>query len=346
MKRRKNAAQGVTMADVAREAKVSLITVSRVLNNHEYVADQTRETVLRVVQQLGYEPNAIARSLVLKQTRTIGLVTTDLSDYFFAQTISGAEIEARSRGYFSLVASVEGNLETEPQYVKLLTERHVDGLFFLRPSTTLFDDRLVNLLRDRIPIVTVGYHLPIDNVMVVDVDNVDGAQQAVNHLIQHGHEHIAMITGPLTYQAAQDRQRGYELSLAAARLPYEAGLVVESDWNYEGGYAAMERLLARRLPFTALFAQSDEIAIGGLQALREAGYEIPTDVSVVSYNDLPVARYFNPSLTTIRQPMRELGQLAAGLLIDAIQGAFPEKQLHLLRTELIQRTSVTRRRKS
>ena len=340
VKKRKNAAQSVTMADVARQAGVSLVTVSRVVNNHEYVAEDTRAHVLHVIEQLGFQPNSIARSLVSKHTRTIGLVTTDLGDYSFAQTISGAELEAARQNYFCLLASTEGIADNEPQYVRLFKERYVDGLFFVRPSTDIFDERLLRLLDGGIPIVTVSYHLPLENVRVVDIDNVDGAQQAVGHLIELGHRRIAMLTGPSEYKSVRDRNHGYALTLEAARVPYDESLIVEGKWSYEGGYEAMKVLLGRGVSFSALFAQSDEIAIGAMQAFREAGLRIPEDASMVAYNDNRVAAYLDPALTTVRQAMCEIGQLGIQLLVRAINGEVLEQREFLLRPQLIIRAST------
>ena len=339
-KKRKNGARNVTMAEVAKEAGVSVVTVSRVINDHEYVAEETKAQVQAVIKRLGYQPNAIARSLVSKESKTVGLITADLSDYFFSQTLSGAEVEARQQNYFCLLGSTEGDLDIEPNYVRLFRERYVDGLFFVRPSTDIYDERLLELLRDKLPIVTVGYHLPLDNVTVVDVDNVDGGRLATQHLIDLDHRQIGMISGPHVYKAVGDRINGYEVALETAEIPFNSDLIVETDWSYEGGYRATQELLAREVEFTAIFAHSDEIAIGVMQALRDAGLTIPDDVSVVGYNNNPVTAYLNPALTTIQQQMRELGVLGMQLLLRAIKGEKLEKSEYLVGVELIEREST------
>jgi DNA-binding LacI/PurR family transcriptional regulator len=338
-KRRKNAGSAITMADVARQAGVSVVTVSRVLNDHEYVSEETKLHVTEIIQRLGYKPNAMARSLVSHQTKSVGLVTTDLSDFFFAQTISGAESEASREDYFCLLGSTEGVADKEPQYIRLFQERHIDGLFFVRPSTDIFDNRTLALLAGELPIVTVSYHLPLDNVYVVDVDNVSGGRQATEHLIELGHRRIAMITGPQEYRSVRDRILGFEMAMQAANIPIDESLIIESSWHYQGGYHAMQRLLERGLNFTALFAQSDEIAIGVFGALRDAGFQSPDDISIVGYNNNPVTEYLNPSLTTIDQPMRQIGELGMRLLIEAIRGGHPAKE-HLLSPSLIIRGST------
>ncbi len=339
-KKRKNGARNITMATVAKEAGVSVVTVSRVINDHEYVAEDTKTHVLQVIDKLGYRPNAIARSLVSKETKTVGLITADLIDYFFSQTLSGAEEEARRQNYFCLLASTEGDLESEANYVRLFQERYVDGFFFVRPSTDVYDERLLKLLGNDLPIVTVGYHLPLDNVIVVDVDNVDGGRQATQHLADLRHRNIAVISGPKVYKSVEDRSKGYELVLETSNIPYNSDLIVESDWSYEGGYQAARTLLARKIKFSAIFAHSDEIAIGVMQALRDAGLSIPDDVSIVSYNNNPVTAYLNPGLTTINQEMRKLGVFGMQLLLRAIKGEKIEKREHLVGVELIERNST------
>lgn len=328
------------MAGVAKEAGVSIVTVSRVINDHEYVAEDTKARVLEIIDRLGYQPNAIARSLVSKESKTIGLITADLSDYFFSLALSGAEVEARNQDYFCLLGSTEGDLENEPDYVRLFRERYVDGLFFVRPSTDIYDERLLKLLDNDLPIVTIGYHLPVDNLIVVDVDNEDGGRQATQHLIDLGHRRIAMVTGPEGYKSVGDRNKGYAQVLETAGIPYNHDLVVETEWSYEGGYGAAQTLLARDVEFSAIFAHSDEIAIGVMQALRGAGLSIPDDISVVGYNDNPVTAYLNPPLTTVKQPMRRLGVLGMKLLLRAIKGETIEKCEHLVGVELIERNST------
>jgi DNA-binding LacI/PurR family transcriptional regulator len=329
----------ITIEQVALEAGVSTQTVSRVINGRPDVSATTRQTVQQVISRLGYQPSAIARSLASRRTRTLGLITADFSDYFFTQVIAGAEVEARKHGYFFMLSSTERNLQDEPEYLRLLAERHVEGILFTRPSTEQDNRHLVKLLRDGIPIVTTAYRLVGEALMVVDVDNVDGAEQAVNHLLQLGHRAIAMITGPETWKSANDRARGYFLALEGAGIAVDYSLVTNGDWSYQSGYAAMQSLLARRVQFSAVFAHNDQMAIGSIRALREVGLRVPQDVSVVGYDDIPVALYFDPPLTTIRQPMREVGAVATRLLIEAVDEPDMIKGEVLLKTELVRRDS-------
>ena len=334
----------VNIRRVAREAGVSPQTVSRVLNNRPDVAAETRQRVQQVIAQLSYRPSAIARSLSSRRTHTLGLITADFSDYFFTQVIAGSEAEARKHGYRFMLGSTERNPHDEPEYIRLLTEHYVDGILFARPSTEPDNHYLVDLLRDGVPVVTTAYHLPGEPLTVIDVDNVDGGHQASTCLLEHGHRHIALITGPTSWKSVKDRSYGYTLALEAAGISIDPDLAVEGDWSFESGYRAAQELLIRGRPFSAIFAHNDQMAIGALRALREADRRVPEDVSIVGYDDIPAAEYCTPPLTTIRQPMREVGALATRLLIQAIEDSGGPHGEVLLKPELIQRGSSARAR--
>ena len=329
----------VNIRHVAREAGVSQQTVSRVLNNRPDVAAETRQRVQEVIAKLGYRPSALARGLSSQRTYTLGLITADFSDYFFTQVIAGAEAEARQYGYRFMLGSTERNPEDEPEYIRLLTEHHVDGILFARPSTEPDHRHLVSLLRDGVPVVTTAYHIPGEALTVIDVDNIDGGQQAASCLLERGHRQLALITGPGTWKSVQDRTQGYSIALEAAGVSVAPELIAEADWSFRGGYQAAQKLLAAGLPFSALFAHNDQMAIGALRALREAGRRVPEDISVIGYDDIPIAEYCEPPLTTIRQPMREVGAIAARLLIQTIELLGVQQGEMLLRPELIVRKS-------
>jgi len=331
----------MTIRDVAAAAGVSRQTVSRVLNDRPDVADETRQRVWRVIQELGYRPSAIARSLVSKKTSSLGLITADFSDYFFTQVIIGAEMEARRSGYYFLLGSTERNPEDEPEYVRLLTERQVDGILFARPSTEGESKHLLALIREGVPLVTTAYRVPGERLMVVDVDNVDGGLQATECLIQAGHRRIGMIAGPESWKSVDDRGRGFRLALERAGLESVEARVESGDWSYGGGYEAMKRLLTRSPEITAVFSQNDRMAIGAMKALRDAGRRLPDDLAVVGYDDIPAAAYVDPPLTTMRQPMRKVGEIAARRLIELVNDPTLEREEILLKAELVRRRSCT-----
>jgi DNA-binding LacI/PurR family transcriptional regulator len=327
----------VTIQDVARRAGVSYQTVSRVLNRRPDVAPDTRQRVQQVIAELGYQPSAIARSLVSNRTRTLGLITADFSDYFFTQVIVGAEAEARRHGYYFMLGSTERNPADEPEYLRLLTERQVDGILFARPSTEDDNRHIVQLIHRGVPLVTTNYYVPGESLTVVDVDNVAGGRTATECLLSQGHRRIAMITGPARWKSVDQRSEGYRCALEAAGVPFDPALLEQGDWSLASGYEAMRRLLARKVPFTALFAHNDQMAIGAMKALREVGLRIPHDVAIVGYDDIPVAAYCDPPLTTMRQPMQQVGEVATRLLIEQIENPGAEKQEVLLQAELVRR---------
>ena len=331
----------ITIRDVAAAAGVSHQTVSRVINNRPDVAEETRRRVWQVIEELGYQPSAIARSLVSKRTHTMGLITADFSDYFFTQVIVGAELEARKHGYFFMLCSTERNPTDEPEYLRLLTERQVDGILFARPSTENDSRHILSLIREGVPLVTTAYWLPGEKLTVVDVDNVDGGLQATECLIKLGHRKIGMITGPPGWKSVNDRTEGYKLALERAGIPLDVSLIEHGDWSYQSGYEAMKRLLEKGAHTMAVFAQNDQMAMGTMRALHEVGRRIPDDVSIVGYDDIPAAAYSQPPLTTIRQPMQQVGEVATRLLIELINDPAAERKEVLLKTELIRRETCS-----
>ncbi len=329
----------VTQQDVAHLAGVSYQTVSRVINNSPRVAPETRGRVMQVIARLGYQPHAIARGLASNRTRTLGLITSDFSDYFFTQVIIGAEQEARHAGYLFMLGSTERNPADEPEYIRLLSQYSVDGFFFARPSTEEDNRHLVALLHSGVPLVTTAYYLPGEPMRVVDIDNVDGGYCATSHLLELGHRRMAMITGPRPWKSVSDRSEGYIRALRNKDLSYAEELVAEGDWSLASGYRAMQQLLSRGVKFTALFAQNDQMAIGAMCAMREAGRRIPDDVAVIGYDDIPASEFTWPPLSTMAQPMQEVGRMATRLLIETIEDPTTPPREVLLRAKLVCRAT-------
>jgi DNA-binding LacI/PurR family transcriptional regulator len=330
-----------TIRDVARSAGVSHQTVSRVINGNERVSERTRDRVLAAIERLEYVPSPVAQGLTGNRTHSLGMVTADISDHFFAQAVAGAELEARRRGFYLMVGSVEEEAREDGRaYLRLMLERRVEGLIVARPSIPLTPEMLRPALRASVPIVAVGSS-ELPGITVVDIDNHGGARTAVEHLLAVGHRRIATITGPLAWPSAQARLAGYEEALRAAAIEPDPALVVNgADWGLESGRAAAAELLARDVPFTAIFAHSDLAAIGAMRELRARGQTVPDDVSVVGYDDIPVAAFVDPLLTTVRQPAREVGTLAAALVLDAIGGDGGGPGVRRLPAELVVRGSV------
>jgi DNA-binding LacI/PurR family transcriptional regulator len=329
-----------TIRDVARRAGVSHQTVSRVINGSPKVADATRERVLAAVEELGYVPSPMARGLISNRTHSLGVVADDISDGFFARMVAGAEAEARRRGYYLMIASVEPD-DDERGYLRLMLERRVEGLILARPSVPVAPSELVAASNAGVPLVAVGSS-DLPGFPVVDVDNRQGGYDATRHLLVRGHRRIATIVGPRDWPSAAARLEGYRKALHEAGLPEDPVLVEYAPaWSLESGRAAATRLLDRGADLTALFAHSDRLALGAIRRFRETGLRVPDDVSVVGYDDLPVADYVEPPLTTVHQPMQEVGALAASLLLDQLTGvATLEAGARLLPAVLVARHTV------
>jgi LacI family transcriptional regulator len=311
----------LTIEEIADLADVSRSTVSRVLNNHPSVRPSVRARVQQVIQDNRYTPRAAARSLASRRTNVVGLLiprsaATIFSDPFFPHVIQGITETCSNRGYFLLLSMVTVEREQD-FYERVLRGRHVDGLIMM--SSDIDDPILPLLIRDDSPLVLVGRHPYLADVSSADVDNRDGAVQAVRHLIELGHRRIATITGPLYMVAAMDRRDGYKQALAEAAIPIRPDLIVESDFTQAGAYGAMHQVLQLAERPTAVFTGSDVMAAGALRALHEVGLRVPEDMALVSFDDLPLASILTPPLTTVHQPLNELGAAAADLLLDRLE---------------------------
>jgi len=335
-----------TSADVAAMAGVSRTTVSFVLNHRldVKIPDETRRRVVNAATELGYQPNAPARQLAGGRSHIIALVLHQspeqvASDAVLAETLRGLSAAARAGGFRVMVELLAPD-GPDASYSSLLRAQHADGLIVSGPRSD--DPSLLGLVRDGFPVVLQG-SLPEVSVQSVDVDNVAGARGAVEHLLSLGHRRIACITNaPLVYTAAQERLAGYKEALLAADVECDPILITEADFDAPSGHLAMARLLARTT-FDAAFVASDVVALGAIGALREAGKRVPDDVSIVGFDDIPLAAYFDPPLTTVRLPAFELGQAAGRALVERLADrAIPHRTL--LPTELMVRGSTTRRR--
>jgi len=327
----------VSIKTVAALAGVSFQTASKVLNGKGNVSEQTRERIVAAAEQLGYVPNAIARGLVTRSTRTIGVVASDLSDYVLAQFVVGAEREARQQGHVTIIGSIDADGLEGERYVRTLIERRVDGML-LAASQLERQPSIGELLPDSIP--TVSLHaVPGARVSLVGSNHADTGRLATRHLLEHGHARIGTIVGPRTRRVVHSRLHGYQQALEAARLAFDERLVEGADWEVEGGYAAVGRLLARAPDLTALFVQSDTMAMGALSALHELGRRVPEDCAVVGCDDVPPAARTIPPLTTVHVPFYETGATAIRLLLERIGSPESKPGRVLLPVHLVTRRS-------
>jgi LacI family transcriptional regulator len=329
----------ITIKDVAEQAGVSIQTVSRVINNRPDVSPETRQNIRATIDKLGYQPFANARGLAAKRTYTLGLVTGDFSDPWFSQVATGAEREVQEHGYYFMLGNSNCAPDEELKFLRLLTERHVEGVLFVRANYENENDHLNRLQEYGIPVVTVGYLWPDSGLAMVDVDNIGGGRKATDYLIGLGHRHIAMLTGPTKWKSVHDRTEGYLQALENAGIPIRQELICKGDWLHRSGYEHTRELIEKKIPFTAIFAHNDRIARGAIYALHQAGLRVPEDVSIIGYDDVPEAEFADPPLTTIKQPMAEVGQAATRFLIQWIEDpAIIPKQV-LFDTSLIIRSS-------
>jgi DNA-binding LacI/PurR family transcriptional regulator len=325
-----------TIREVAARAGVSHQTVSRVINGFERVNPETRQRVEAAIAELGYQPNAIARSMAQGRTHTLACLAPNLTDFTFANIIEGAENEARKHGYFLLTASAPDQAGFVSLVDQLLASQRAEGLVLITPFLDSYHTRLPRYVRA----VYVSADPHLDGASSVMLDDFNAGAMATRHLVDLGHREIALITGPLIEDCTRNRMSGYQAALQAAGIEPNPKLIAEGDWSASSGYRSVSQMLAEKVRFSAIFAQNDRMAIGAIHALRQAGKHVPQDVSVIGFDDMPLASYFDPPITTIQQDTFRMGREAASLLIDAIEQPEPVFQKVLIGAELVVRQST------
>ncbi|MFC5742274.1 LacI family DNA-binding transcriptional regulator [Dyella tabacisoli] len=327
---------GVTIKDVAREAKVSVASVSRALNGQSGVTAETLGRIREVANRLRYVPDNAARSLITRRTHTIGALLPDLFGEFFSELIRGIDLAARARGLHLLVSSSHDDANEAATALRAMQGR-VDGLLVMSPHADA--DFLRQNLPQGLPTVLMNTVLDSDAHAALSVDNYGGACVMVRHLIDRGYRHIAFIQGPPKNRDAAEREQAYRETLAA-QAPGNAAVVLPGDFNEISGYRAAQQLLAMRPRPDAVFAANDMMAIGCIAAIREAGLRIPEDIAVAGFDDVPMARYVTPALTTVRVRIAELGKAALEQLIVQIEHTDMPPCVHQrVKAELVVRAS-------
>ena len=326
----------ISIKDIARVAQVSHPTVSRALRHSPLVKPQTAERIRLIAGELGYRANAVARSLVTQKTMTIGVVVTTIADPFVGEVVSGIEELANDRGYLVILANSSYDPAREIRVVQSFQEHRVDGI--LVTSSRVGSLYLPMLSQMKVPIVLINNEHAGEFVHSVMIDNIGAGRLAVEHLIGLGHQRIAYLGDLLGYQSDTERYTGYRQALAAANCPFLAEWLVQGDGLPEGGRLAVEKLLALADPPTAVFCFNDQSAVGVLSGLHARGLRVPDDISVVGFDDLALASYTDPPLTTIRQPKHLMGRMAMEMLLDLLDK--PPRQTGLkVQGELIIRKS-------
>jgi LacI family transcriptional regulator len=333
-----------TINDVAKRASVAPITVSRVINNSGYVSEVTRNRVEEAIAELGYVPNTLARGLRSKRTNTLALIMTDITNPFFTMVARGVEDTASGAGYTVIFCNTDESEKKEEKYSHILAQKQVDGVLLI-PSSN--NSQSFKFLRSKnVPVVLLDRSLPGVEVDMVRCDSITGAYRLIKHLIELGHEHISAITGSVGVSTSDDRVTGYRQALSEAGLAKNEKIYYGS-FTQTSGYDLTSQALSEPSPPTALFGANNFISIGILKALRDHGKQVPQEIAVVGFDDLPTTMVVDPFLTVATQPAYEMGQKATELLVNRLNNnVSAEYQEIILPTEFIERQSSGSRRMS
>ncbi|WP_232699860.1 catabolite control protein A [Brevibacillus daliensis] len=330
----------ITIYDVAREAGVSMATVSRVVNGNPNVKPITRKKVMNAIERLGYRPNAVARGLASKKTTTVGVIIPDISSLFFSELARGIEDIATMYKYNIILCNSDHRLEKELQLINTLLEKQVDGLLFM--GAEVKEEHLQALATASIPTVLAATRDPESKLPSVTIDHFQAAYDATMALVKRGHRRIAMITAPMNYPLEGFvRFEGYKQALADSNIPFAEELVVNGTYRYDSGLDGMKQFLALENPPTAVFAASDEMAIGAIHAVQDAGKSVPGDVEVIGHDNIRLAEMVRPRLTTVVQPMYDIGAVAMRLLTKYMNKEQVEDHIVLLQHRIENRESTS-----
>jgi LacI family transcriptional regulator len=316
----KDTKKAVTIKDVAAQAEVSVATASRAISGRGYVSAQTRTRVLQAVQDLGYKPSAAARSLKLRRTNTIGLMIADVVNPFYSFLADGVLDCARRLGYHVILCATDEDPAMEREYLEVLMEKRVDGIIAVPTGHNLRLWREATGMGTEL--VLVDREVPgLSDANIVLVDNVKGAYEATAHLVRLGHRRIAIICGPTSTTTGEGRLQGYYDALAEAGLPIDKDLVQVGTFKRESGFQAAQRLLSMQAPPSAIFAANNVLGEAAMFAIRERGLEIPSDISLVIFDDVPWTSLTSPRVTVVAQPTHSIGFLGMELLVQRLEKA-------------------------
>ena len=339
-----------TLSDIAATIGVAPMTVSRVVNGTGYVSDETREKVMTAVRKMSYRPNGVARNLKRQRTDTVGLVLGDISNPYSTELANAVREVLSVRGYNLFICISEHSAKEDITAFESLVDHNVDGIIVATRSNAEGDEHLLEIVDGDMPVVVVGRDFHHDLVDFVSADNLTGGFEATRHLIDLGHRRIGFIGATLNNKGSLKRLQGYLNALEAHDIDIDERLITgrrDTSSEVPGystermGYEGMKRLLSLPKRPTAVFARNDFTAVGAMTAIKEAGLSIPKDVAIVGFDDIPLAVHTVPPLTTVRQPMRLQGQLAAEMLVSRIAGKEPRQRTErILNCELIIREST------
>ncbi len=326
------------MRDVAQHAGVSISTVSHVVNNSRAVSSEARSRVLAAMKALGYKPNALAQNLRRQQTFSIGMIVPDSANPFFAEVARGIEDTSFEQNHSVILCNTDGDVDKQAAHTDLLIKNQVAGILFVAAgiSTELVED----LQARQVPLVVVDREVPDVAVDTVLTNHRQGGCQATQHLIDLGHRRIACVSGGSDLSPSAERLTGYQMKLQESGIPFDETLVVKGDFQYASGYRAARQLLSLAEPPTAVFACNDLMAVGVISAATEMGLRVPEELSVVGFDDVRLASFTNPPLTTIAQPKYDIGVIATKMLLARARNLAAPPRVEQLETELIIRGST------
>ncbi|OOF22061.1 transcriptional repressor PurR [Salinivibrio sp. IB574] len=328
-----------TIKDVARLAGVSTTTVSHVINKTRFVAEKTTEKVWQAVEELNYAPSAVARSLKCNTTRTLGMLVTKSTNPFFAELVHGVEDYCYKQGYTLILCNTEGNLEKQRDYLRMLSEKRVDGLIVV--CSDLNEDLMLLLEKKRdLPMVVMdwgSHHIDTDRIE----DNAElGGYLATKHFIDNGHTKIGCISGQMDKNTCKHRLNGYFRALKEAHITVNENWLIEADFEADQAQIAAKQLATMSDRPTAVFCFNDIMALAAISTFNEYGLKVPDDISVIGYDNIDLTEYFSPPLTTIHQPKRRLGKTAVKLLLARIANNETQQQVFEMQPALVSRQSV------
>jgi len=335
----------ITIKEIAKEAGVSIATVSMVLNNKDKsITDATRTRVLETVKKYNYVPNAMAGSLVTQKTHTVGLILPDITNPFFPGIARGAEDKANESGYSMIFCNTDDKLKVEEKYIESLTKKMVDGIIIAHSSNSIKMPEILE--RCKVPVILIDRDFNSNNTLgKVLVNNLEGSYKAVTYILSKGYKKIAYLSGSLKTQTAQDRFSGYKNALCDSGLKCNENLVKFGEYRIEWGRNGIIELLNGNESFDAVFCGNDLIAIGAMKELKNKDFSIPNDIGVMGFDDIYMAGLVEPSLTTVRQPIYNMGYRAMELLIETLNDTdknYSQREIKTitLGTEIIERNSI------
>lgn len=329
----------LTIKDIARMAGVSTATVSRVINNNNSgFSEDTKEKILKIMEENDYRPSSLARSLVTKRSNIIGVLLPDISNPFFPDLVKGIEDTANIMGYNIILCNSNDDVKKEEEYLKILREKYVDGIIYTTVISTE-EEGLKRIIDYKIPCVLLDRSINHNNIPLVYVDSEISMYNITKYLIEKGHSKIAYISGPLYSASPNLRLVGYKKALKEANIKIDNALIKEGNYKFDGGKECMLALIKEGLNFTAVACGNDVMALGAIEALKENNIKVPEDISITGFDNIFTSSLITPALTTVSLPIYNMGCTAAKQLINLIEGKRIKKKV-LLNTEIIERGSV------